>query len=143
MADKKLKLENEIDEELDAFNPDDFDDEEIGEEELAEDEQENSTLLMHCKPVFNFQSIEFDCVINPNNPEDIDYMMSVYQSILNRLMQVAVDQPKQVYIPPKEELATESQKQTMLAHKIKFDERTCTIKQARKLITESLEKSRG
>lgn len=99
--------------------------------------EDSELILCHCKPVFNFQSVEFDMEINPNDPEQIDKMFGLYACMVKKLQEVAVDQPKAVYIPPKEPMATPKQKEIMDRYHIPYNEKT-TMKQAQKLITESL-----
>lgn len=101
------------------------------------DPESNPLLLMHCKPVYNFQSIEFDIEINPNNPDDIDRMFGIYSAILTRLQGISVDQPKPIYMAPKEPLASEKQKEIMDRYNIPYTNKT-TQKQATKLISDSM-----
>lgn len=106
---------------------------------IEEDYQDNS-LLMHCKPVFNFQSIEFDIVVNPNDPESMEYMKGVYSQVLNCLMAVAVEQPNQPGAkkePPLEDRPTVKMIEIMDKYGINYDKYT-TKKQAQALIEKSL-----
>ena len=106
---------------------------------IEEDYQDNN-LLMHCKTVFNFQSIEFDIVVNPNDPESMEYMKGVYSQVLNCLMAVAVEQPNQPGAkkePAPEDQPTEKMKDIMDKYGIKYDKYT-TKKQAQALIEKSL-----
>ena len=114
-------------------------DEEFETESIEEDYQDNN-LLMHCKPVFNFQSIEFDIVVNPNDPESMEYMKGVYSQVLKCLMDVAVEQPNQPGAkkePAPEDQPTDKMKDIMDKYGIKYDKYT-TKKQAQMLIEKSL-----
>ena len=67
-------------------------------------------MLVKCKPVFNFQSIEFEYEVN--TPEDREAMFLHYKQFLDGLQKIAVDQPapvKQSPSKPKEDLASPSQ----------------------------------
>lgn len=132
MPDKKLK----------EFNEDEFPfdmDEEIEDEEVPTfgDVEDSTLIICHCKPVYNFQSIEFDMEINPNDPEQIDAMFGFYSTMIKKLQDISVDQPKPVYVAPKEPLATDRQKEIMDRFHIPYSDKT-TMKQAQKLITESM-----
>ena len=110
---------------------------------IEEDYQDNN-LLMHCKPVYNFQSIEFDIVVNPNDPESMENMKGVYSQVLNCLMQVSVEQPNQPgakRIPAPENRPSESQIAIMDRFGIKYDQYT-TKKEAQELIEKSCKKSK-
>ena len=118
-----------------------------GEEEVPDfdlDDYEPNTIIMHCKPVYNFQSIEFDMTVDVNNPEDMESMKGVYSAILRILQDVAVDQPAQVKpkpLPSPEETPTEKMKETMDRFGIKYDKYT-TRKQAQVLIQKSMEENK-
>lgn len=121
---------------------------EEGEEEnfgsnIEEDYKDNS-ILMHCKPVYNFQSIEFDIVVDKSDPESMEEMKGLYSAVLNILQSVAVDQPAQVKprpLPAPEDRPTEKMIKVMQDNGIKYDQYT-TKKQAQALIQKSMEESR-
>ena len=66
-------------------------------------------MVVKCKPVYNFQSIEFEMEVNSQG--DMDAMFEFYKKCLDGLQRVAVDQPAPTKIPakPKEEMATSGQ----------------------------------
>ena len=66
-------------------------------------------MLVKCKPVYNFQSVEFEMEIN--TPDDTRKMFIIYKDILDGLQKIAVDQPAPTKAPvkPKEEMATPKQ----------------------------------
>ena len=135
MADNKKKI--------DEFDPEEeipFDEED--EEEIPFDEEEAPTsepILVKFKPVYNFQSAEFECLVDFDDPDSVDRAFATYGQCLNKLKELAPDQPKLVDVP-KVELATEKQKANMDKYHIKYTEKT-TKEEARKLITESMKKA--
>lgn len=141
MADKTKELKEMTQEEAEQFFKEQ--EEEVPDFDLDEDYKDN-TILMHCKPVYNFQSIEFDMAVNVNNPEELEEMKGIYSSVLRILQEVAVDQPAQVKpkpLPSPEETPTEKMKETMDRFGIKYDKYT-TRKQAQALIQKSMEESK-
>lgn len=113
--------------------------EEFETESIEEDYQENN-LLIHCKPVYNFQSAEFDIVANPKNPESMENMKQAYREVLKCLMDLAVEQPNQPGAkkePAPEDQPTDKMKDIMDKYGIKYDKYT-TKKQAQMLIEKSL-----
>lgn len=141
MADKTKELKEMTQEEAEQFFNEQ--EEEVPDFDLDEDYKDN-TILMHCKPVYNFQSIEFDMAVNVNNPEELEEMKGIYSSVLRILQEVAVDQPAQVKPrtkPRPEDRPSESQIYIMDKFNIKHDEYT-TKKEAQDLIDESCKKSK-
>lgn len=139
MADNKKKfdeLEEVEPEELEAM----FTDEE---EDLPFDEEEEAPtsepVLVKFKPVYNFQSAEFEMLVDFDNPDSVDKAFATYNQCLVKLKELAPDQPKLVDVP-KVELATEKQKENMDKFGIKYTNKT-TKEEARKLITESMKKA--
>ena len=61
------------------------------------------------KPVFNFQSVEFEMEVNTD--EELDTAFEMYKKILDHLQKIAVDQPGPVKQAPvkKEPMATPNQ----------------------------------
>lgn len=141
MADKTKELKEMTQEEAEQFFNEQ--EEEVPDFDLDEEYKDN-TILMHCKPVYNFQSIEFDMAVNVNNPEELEEMKGIYSSVLRILQEVAVDQPAQVKpkpLPSPEEQPTEKMKETMDRFGIKYDKYT-TRKQAQAMIQKSMEESK-
>ena len=97
-----------------------------------EDVNPNSTIVVSGKPVYNFQSAEFQIEISPNNPDHLALFESIYNSLLQILIRCNVDQPTNSN-KPKEPLATDKQKDLMDKCNIKYSANT-TIKEAQKLI---------
>lgn len=67
-------------------------------------------MIFKCKPVYNFQSIEFEYEVN--SEEDSQKMFETYKKVLQGLQECAVEQPalaKPVPAKPKEEMATPGQ----------------------------------
>lgn len=78
-------------------------------------------MLVKCKPVYSFQSVEFEYEVN--SPEDMEAMFLIYKQMLDGLQKVAVEQPalaKPVPAKPKEELATQGQVNCLI--NLGFDE---------------------
>lgn len=86
-------------------------------------------MLMKFKPVFNFQSVEFEYEVTTT--EELTDAFRWYEAILKGLQEVAVDQPGPVKAQPKEAMA--SDKQVVTLKKLGVDEKEAkkmTSKQA-------------
>ncbi len=98
--------------------------------------------LVHCKPVFNYQSVEFDCQIDLCNPEQgFKEMEELYTKMLEMLVRVSQNAPqKDVSKPvaPVEEPASEKQKEILRNFHIDFKP-DITKKQAHALIKKSMD----
>ena len=130
-------FEAQQEEEADYPTPEDF-------EVPADEDYKDHSVLMHCKPVYNFQSIEFDIVVDTSDPESKKELEDTYRSVLDILQRVAVDQPAQVKPrtkPRPEDRPSDSQIYIMDKFGIKHDEYT-TKKEAQDLIDESCKKSK-
>lgn len=136
MADDKKK-------DLEEFDPEEdfpFDEEEETVDFNDVDEAPVSEpVLVKFKPVYNFQSAEFEMLVDFDNPESVDRAFATYGQCLNKLKELAPDQPKLVDVP-KVELATEKQKENMDKFGIKYTDKT-TKEEARNLITKSMKKA--
>ena len=136
MADDKKK-------DLEEFNPEEdfhFDEEEeVVDFNDVDEGPVSEPVLVKFKPVYNFQSAEFEMLVDFDNPDSVDRAFATYNQCLNKLKELAPDQPKLVDVP-KVELATEKQKANMDKYHIKYTEKT-TKEEARKLITESMKKA--
>ncbi len=117
-------------------------------EEFDPDYQEDGCfagIRVHCKPVYNYQSIEFDWVI-PVNPyecdqESMNAMEAFYTKMLEMLVRVSQNAPQvESKKPgqPQEELASEKQKEILRNFHIDFKE-PLTKKQAHALIKKSMD----
>ena len=107
-----------------------------------DEEEPVRVLRVHCKPVYNYQSVEFDVDINNRfQEEDFAYMENLYKDMLEMLVRVSQNAPqKDVSKPvaPVEELASEKQKQILRDFHIEFKE-PLTKKQAHALIKKSMD----
>lgn len=93
-------------------------------------------MLMKCKPVFNFQSVEFD--YNVNTPEDLTDMFELFSKVVKGLQEIAPEQSKVTV--NREPLASEKQRQIMKANGIPFTALT-TRSEATALISKSMEEA--
>lgn len=69
-------------------------------------------LIIKCKPVYDFQSVEFEYVVDLDEPQTIEEMFTLYDTIIEGLKNVAPEQPNQKGGTPKKpqaERATEGQ----------------------------------
>ena len=98
---------------------------------------EHETILrVHCKPVYNYQSVEFDVEIHDGLQEvDFAYMESLYKGMLEMLVRVSQNAPQKDFKPVQqvEEPATEKQIEVMNTFHIKYP-KDVTRKQAQELI---------
>ena len=104
------------------------DPEEEVEEEIIDGER---VYEFHCKPCYNFQSIEFDFV---GTIDDVPEMMEMYERLVLLLQDIA---PDQVGSKQPVEYATEKQKVLLQRLGIKADKKL-TKEQAKQLIKEKL-----
>ena len=99
-------------------------------------------LLVHCKPVYNYQSIEFDVVIHKGLEEaDFAYMENLYKGMLEMLVRVSQNAPQTDVskpVAPVEEPAAEKQKEILRNVHIDFKP-DITKKQAHALIKKSMD----
>ena len=99
-------------------------------------------LRIHCKPVYNYQSVEFDCEVNINNFEgDMVSMETIYTEMLQMLVRVSQNAPQKDVSKPVasvEEPASEKQKEILRNFHIDFKP-DITKKQAHALIKKSMD----
>ena len=93
-------------------------------------------MIMKCKPVYQFQSVEFD--YNINSPADLTEMFDLFNKIIKGLQEIAPEQQKATV--NREPLASEKQRQIMKANGIPFTAAT-TMSEATALIKESMQKA--
>lgn len=101
-------------------------------------------MLIKCKPVYNFQSVEFEIdvdIYSAKYDEQMAMLFSIYTDMLLGLKNVAIEQPalaKPVAVKKeqKEELASDSQKRYLEKLGIPFDD-NITKKQAFKMIKDA------
>ncbi len=105
--------------------------------------EENPVIhTIHCKPVYNYQSVEFDWDVHTNTVEEdwqtIEYIYSKALEMLVRVSQNAPQVEAKKPVAPVEEPATEAQKQILRNFHIDFKP-DITKKQAHALIKKSMD----
>ena len=105
-------------------------------------EKHEVILRVHCKPVYNYQSVEFDVEIH-DGLQDVDfaYMESLYTGMLKMLVRVSENAPQveaKKPAAPVEEPASEKQKEILRNFHIDFKP-DITKKQAHALIKKSMD----
>ena len=97
---------------------------------------------VHCKPVFNYQSVEFDWVFySANKEEELSKMEQFYSKMLEMLVRVSQNAPQveaKKPVAPVEEPASEKQKEILRNFHIDFKP-DITKKQAHALIKKSMD----
>ena len=97
---------------------------------------------VHCKPVFNYQSVEFDWVFySANTEEELSKMEQFYSKMLEMLVRVSQNAPQaeaKKPAAPVEEPASEKQKEILRNFHIDFKP-DITKKQAHALIKKSMD----
>ena len=98
--------------------------------------------MIHCKPVYNYQSVEFDMELRSDTTEeDLAMIERVYTRMLEMLIRVSQNAPQaeaKKPAAPVEELASEKQKEILRNFHIDFKE-PLTKKQAHALIKKSMD----
>ena len=95
--------------------------------------------VVHCKPVYNYQSVEFDFLIQDEST--IAEMEQFYSKMLEMLVRVSQNAPQveaKKPTAPVEEPASEKQKEILRNFHIEFKE-PLTKKQAHALIKKSMD----
>ena len=99
-------------------------------------------LKVHCKPVYNYQSVEFDVIVREGLEEvDFAYMEDLYKGMLEMLVRVSQNAPQveaKKPTAPVEEPASEKQKEILRNFHIDFKP-DITKKQAHALIKKSMD----
>ena len=99
-------------------------------------------ILIKCKPVYNFQSVEFELPVDLDNLETLDELFDIFDKILTGLQAIAPEQQKvQVVAPkqqkPKEPMSTENQQNYLLGLGVPIEEsKRMTKKEASNMIKE-------
>lgn len=112
-------------------------------DEVAADEEAHTMAAgekvykFKCKPVWQFQSIEFEVT---GSKKDIPEIMDLYSEVLAKLMLIAPEQKKDAPAAPAVPLASEKQKEIMRKFDIPFTNKT-TQKEAQGLIQASIDKN--
>ena len=94
-------------------------------------------MLFKCKPVWLFQSCEFE--VELNDVSDLPKLFDLYSEVLKGLMLIAPEQKKEVN-QTKPKLASDKQREIMRKFDIPFTLET-TAEEAQKLIQESVQKA--
>lgn len=99
-------------------------------------------MLVKCKPVYNFQSVEFEMEVK--TPDDIELMFDMYEDMIKGLKNVAPEQPAQPKAVPvkpqaKDEMVTKGQINFLIGLGVDEEEaKKLTKKQAALKIKEML-----
>ena len=142
MADKKVDAATgEVQEDRKVL-PDSY--KEMLEKAVEEKEYEEHTpfIRVHCKPVYNYQSVEFDWDIHYGSAKsDLEALEHNYELMLKMLVRVSENAPQKEAskpVAPVEELASEKQKEILRNFHIEFKP-DITKKQAHALIKKSMD----
>lgn len=101
------------------------------------------TISIHCKPCYNYQSLEFDFILK-DNLSNLPQLENIYLAFVQMLSRIAEKEPNLSNYPskkeskPKEPLATAKQKDIMDKFKIPYTSAT-TQKEASALIQKSID----
>ena len=99
-------------------------------------------ILIKCKPVYNFQSVEYEYIVDLDNEEAFNDMFDFYDKMLTGLQAIAPEQQKvQAVAPkqqkPKEPMSTENQQNYLLGLGVPLeDSKRMTKKEASNMIKE-------
>ena len=99
-------------------------------------------ILIKCKPVYNFQSVEFELPVDLDNLETLDELFDIFDKILTGLQAIAPEQQKvQAVAPkqqkPKEPMSTENQQNYLLGLGVPLEKsKRMTKKEASNMIKE-------
>ena len=99
-------------------------------------------MIVKCKPVWNFQSLEYEVEIDENDEESLNHLFSTYDNMLKRLQEISPEQQKvQGVAPksakPKEPMSTENQQKYLLGLGVPLeDSKIMTKKEASNKIKE-------
>lgn len=99
------------------------------------DSTEITPLKVHCKPTYNFQSVEFDYEVYTE--EDIENMFKIYKQMIENLVEIAPSQEPVKKEPV--EPATEGQLAILKKYNIKYKPNV-SKEEASKLIQKSMGK---
>ena len=130
MAEEERIIDINTDDELDDL----FIDDDIG----LPEEEHVEPIVLKMKPVYNYQSVEFDFAIR--SADDLDEAFELYEKILDRLIDIAPEQPTANQSrKPAVELMTEKQKEICDKFGIPY-KKTTTKAEAQALIADSCNK---
>ena len=115
----------------------------VNEIPINPDMDENPVIhTIHCKPAYNYQSVEFDWAVHQNTTEDdwqtIEFIYSKALEMLVRMSEKAPQVEAKKPVAPVEEPASEKQKEILRNFHIDFKP-DITKKQAHALIKKSMD----
>ena len=99
-------------------------------------------IMIKCKPVYNFQSLEFEYIIDLDNEESFNEMFDFFDKMLTGLQAIAPEQQKvqgvaPKSVKPKEPMSTENQQNYLLGLGVPIEEsKRMTKKEASNMIKE-------
>lgn len=99
-------------------------------------------IIIKCKPVYNFQSVEFEMPVDLDNLETLDEVFDIFDKILTGLQAIAPEQQKVQQVAPKsakpkEPMSTENQQNYLLGLGVPIeDSKRMTKKEASNMIKE-------
>lgn len=92
--------------------------------------------IMRCKVAFNFQTVEFDFLVDLDNDETLNDMFTLYDKVMTGLQAVSPEQ-QNAKLLPKEPLASEKQVNCLEALGVPREEaKKMTVKKASAKIKE-------
>lgn len=97
---------------------------------------EDTALTLHCKPVYNFQSIEFDWTVDMSEEGYLDELKEVYKDIYQMLQECV---PESQQINKNDDLISDSQKALMKKLGLKYSD-SMSMEEARIKIKNHLQK---
>lgn len=99
-------------------------------------------MIIKCKPVWNFQSLEYEMDVDLENEESINQVFDIYDKMLTGLQAIAPEQTKVQQVAPKsatpkEPMSTENQQNYLLGLGVPIKEsKKMTKKEASNMIKE-------
>lgn len=99
-------------------------------------------IIIKCKPVYNFQSVEYEYPVDLDNDESLNDMFDFFDKMLTGLQAIAPEQQKVQQIAPKsakpkEPMSTENQQNYLLGLGVPLEEsKRMTKKEASNMIKE-------
>ena len=84
-------------------------------------------MIIKCKPVWNFQSLEYEMEIDVNDEESLNYLFSTYDKILKGLQEISPEQAQIKVVgnkvaKPKEPMSTGNQQNYLLGLGVPIEE---------------------
>lgn len=84
-------------------------------------------MIIKCKPVWNFQSIEYEIEIDVNDEESLNCLFKTYDKILKGLQEISPEQAQVKVVggkasKPKEPMSTDNQQKYLLGLGVPIEE---------------------